>query len=71
MFIDEQGVEKPFKWRSMSKLSQTAGHAVYDIAWTERLDVQEWEITDEVVHLSLKKELVEHISEKWGLTSNS
>lgn len=55
LFIDEQGVEKPFSWRSKIQLSQITGHEVSEVACAKMLDVREREITDEAVHFSLKK----------------
>lgn len=62
MFVDENGNEKPFVWRTRSSGNNELGH----IAWTHRLHAREQEITDEVGHFSLKRDLVEHVWNNWG-----
>lgn len=66
MFIDEDGSEKRFSWRSRYGISQRSGHVPSAISWEIRFNAREMEITDEGGHFSLKEDLVEHVWASWG-----
>lgn len=61
LFIDERGEEKPFNWCSRESLSNSGGRSMSYCDWAANVLRREMEVTDEVAHFSLKKDLIEHI----------
>lgn len=63
-YIDVEGNEKPFVWSTKDIV--TADSSNVDFAWAQKLSQRNDMISDEVVHYSLKYDLVEHIWNMYG-----
>lgn len=60
LFLDENGEQKTFTWRTQETVSRTTT-GMDNSRWASHISVTHARMKDEVLHFSLKRDLVEHI----------
>lgn len=63
MLLDDHEREKEFNWNTRNRHN---GTRITDMQWAHQLSQRESRMTDEVLHFSLKGDLVEHIWNRYG-----
>lgn len=66
MFLDENGNEKPFTWKTRENLTNS-GVVVSEFDWAKQLALRYSVTTDELEHYALKNDLVEHVWNRYGM----
>ena len=67
MFLDADGVQKPFMWSSRQIIGYVMEGGISGTAWAAKVSKIETEMKDEVLYFRLKADLIQHV---WDASGN-